>query len=76
VFLAGNYFGVIPYHGRFDGFGGAIVSDANTIIDAPELNINLSQKSVRGLNIINFDTKDYLLITIHNDKAEVYEFTQ
>ncbi|MDH7447929.1 VCBS repeat-containing protein [Aquimarina sp. 2201CG14-23] len=76
VLMAGNYFGVIPYHGRFDGFGGAILKDKNTIVTAAELHINLSQKSVRELNIINFENKDYLLITIHNGKAEIYEILQ
>ncbi|MBQ0734407.1 VCBS repeat-containing protein [Aquimarina celericrescens] len=74
VFMAGNYFGLIPYHGRFDGFGGAILQKEGKVIKANELNINLTQKLVRGLNIINFDGKDYLLITINNRKAEIYEF--
>ncbi|MBW1295458.1 VCBS repeat-containing protein [Aquimarina litoralis] len=73
VFLAGNYFGVIPYHGRFDGFAGAILKTGNTVVNTSELGINLSQKSVRGLNIINFANKEYLLITINNEKAELYE---
>ncbi len=73
IFMAGNYFGVIPYHGKFDGFGGALLRTNDEIIDGTVLNVNLSQKSIRGLNIINFDTKDYLLITIHNEKAEIYE---
>ncbi len=76
VFMAGNYFGVIPYHGRFDGFGGAVLQDENSIIGGEELNINLTQKSVRGLNIINFANNDYLLITINDEKAEVYEFSE
>ncbi len=76
VFLAGNYFGVIPYHGRFDGFAGALLQQNDKIINADQLNINLTQKSVRGLNIINFTDKEYLLITINNEKAEMYEFTK
>ncbi len=76
VLLAGNYFGVVPYHGRFDGFAGAIVGKDALIIKAQELGINLSQKSVRGLNIINFVNKDYLLITLNNGKAEIYEMFQ
>ncbi len=76
VLMAGNYFGVIPYHGRFDGFAGAILEEGASIIEAKELNINLSQKSVRGLNIINFADKDYILITLNNGKAEVYEMLQ
>ncbi len=73
VFLGGNYFGVIPYHGRFDGFAGAILQNDTTIINANILNVNLTQKSVRGLNIINFDNKEYLLITVNNGKIEIYE---
>ncbi|WP_298545302.1 VCBS repeat-containing protein [uncultured Aquimarina sp.] len=73
VFMAGNYFGVIPYHGRFDGFAGAMIEGDTSLIEAQELHINLSQKSVRGLNIINFVNKDYLLITLNNGKAEIYE---
>ncbi|MHA7056375.1 VCBS repeat-containing protein [Aquimarina sp. M1] len=76
VLMAGNYFGVAPYHGRFDGFGGAILESNNSVIEAHELDINLSQKSVRGLNIINFVNKDYLLITLNNGKAEIYEMLQ
>ncbi|WP_425547611.1 VCBS repeat-containing protein [Aquimarina gracilis] len=76
VFLAGNYFGVIPYHGRFDGFAGAILQNDSLVIDANNLNINLTQKSVRGLNIINFDNKEYLLITINNGKVEIYELNK
>ncbi|WP_027394961.1 VCBS repeat-containing protein [Aquimarina latercula] len=76
VLLAGNYFGVIPYHGRFDGFAGAIIGKDALLIKAQELGINLSQKSVRGLNIINFVNKDYLLITLNNGKAEIYEMFQ
>ncbi|WP_378178839.1 VCBS repeat-containing protein [Aquimarina sp. SS2-1] len=76
VLLAGNYFGVIPYHGRFDGFAGAVLGSDTEVIEARELNINLSKKSVRGLNIINFVNKDYLLVTINNGKAEIYEMLQ
>ncbi|WP_298310455.1 VCBS repeat-containing protein [uncultured Aquimarina sp.] len=76
VFMAGNYFGVIPYHGRFDGFAGAMMKGDTSLIDAQELHINLSQKSARGLNIINFVNKDYLLITLNNGKAEIYEMLQ
>ncbi len=76
VFMAGNYFGMIPYHGRFDGFAGAIMKEDTSVIEARELGINLSQKSVRGLNIINFVNKDYLLITLNNGKAEIHEILQ
>ncbi len=75
VFMAGNYFGVIPYHGRFDGFAGAILQKNEVILDATKLNVNLTQKSIKGLNIINFANKKYLLITVNNGKAEVYEFS-
>ncbi|GAA4275611.1 VCBS repeat-containing protein [Aquimarina mytili] len=75
VLLAGNYFGVIPYHGRFDGFAGAMLQINETSSNANTLHINLTQKAVRGLNIINFGNKEYLLITINHGKVEVYEFS-
>ncbi len=74
VLMAGNYFGVIPYHGRWDGFAGAILQNEETNSNVNTLDINLTQKAVRGLNIINFGTKEYLLITINHGKTEVYEF--
>ncbi len=74
VFMAGNYFGLIPYHGRFDSFAGAMLQKEEKVVTANELNVNLTQKLVRGLNIINFEGKDHLLITINDGKAEIYEF--
>ncbi|TSE07833.1 VCBS repeat-containing protein [Aquimarina algiphila] len=76
VLMAGNYFGVIPYHGRFDSFAGAVLQKNGDVIEGSELNINLTQKSVRGLNIINFAAHTYLLITINNAESEIYEFSK
>ncbi len=76
VLVAGNHFGVIPYHGRFDGFSGAIVQKGGKISTGDQLNINLTQKLVRGLDIVNFDDKDYLLVTINNAKPEMYEMVR
>ncbi len=73
VFAAGNYFGVTPYHSRFDGFSGALIKNAKTIYLGNQIGIDLTQKAVRHLNIINFNGKKYLLATINNKKAEVYE---
>jgi len=73
VFAAGNYFGVKPYHSRFDSFSGALIKNETTVIPCYKLGIDLSQKAVRALNIIKFNNKSYLLITINNNHAEVYE---
>jgi hypothetical protein len=73
VFAAGNYFGVTPYHSRFDGFAGALIKDNKTIYLGNQVGIDLSQKAVRHLDIITFNGKKYLLVTINNKKAEVYE---
>jgi hypothetical protein len=73
VFAAGNYFGVTPYHSRFDGFAGALIKNANTVYLGNEIGIDFTQKAVRHLNIINFKGKNYLLATINNKKAELYE---
>ena len=73
VFAAGNYFGVTPYHSRFDGFSGALIKNQKTIYLGNQIGIDLTQKAVRHLDIITFNGKKYLLVTINNKKAEVYE---
>lgn len=73
VFAAGNYFGVSPYHSRFDGFSGALIKNQNSIYLGNQVGIDLTQKAVRHLDIIHFKGKKYLLVTINNKKAEVYE---
>jgi hypothetical protein len=73
IFVAGNYFGVKPFHGRFDSFSGALISSESDIIPAHQIGINLSQKSVRDLNIIKLNNQSYLLVSINNDTAEVYK---
>lgn len=73
VFAAGNYFGVTPYQSRFDGFAGALIKDEKTIYLGNQVGIDLSRKAVRHLDIITFNNKKYLLVTINNKKAEVYE---
>lgn len=73
VFTAGNYFGVTPYHSRFDGFSGALIKSQKKIYLGNQVGIDLSQKAVRHLDIIPFNGKQYLLVTINNNKAEVYE---
>ena len=46
------------------------------VINDKNLNLNLTQKSVRGLNIINFENKEHLLITINDEKVEVHEIVE
>ncbi|MFV5691620.1 VCBS repeat-containing protein [Flavobacterium sp. LT1R49] len=73
VFAAGNYFGVSPYHSRFDGFSGALIKNEKTIYLGNQIGVDLTQKAVKHLDIINLNNKKYLLITINNNKTEVYE---
>lgn len=73
VLAAGNYFGVKPFHGRLDSFPGALLkSDGSSTLGYP-LGLDLAQKSVRHLTVLSLHTKDYLLVTFNNDKAQVYQ---
>jgi hypothetical protein len=76
VFTAGNYFGVTPYHSRFDGFSGALIKDQKTIYLGNQIGIDLTKKAVRHLDVINLNGKKHLLVTINNKKAEVYELSK
>jgi hypothetical protein len=72
VFAAGNYFGVTPYHSRFDGFPGALIKNTKTQILGNTLGIDLSRKAVSQLQVVTVQGKRYLLVVINNQKAEVY----
>lgn len=73
VLVAGNYFGVSPYHGRFDSFPGALIFNENKIILGNKIGLDFSQKAVKKLNIIKVQNKSYVLATINNDSAQVYQ---
>ena len=75
VLAAGNFFGVAPYHGRFDSFSGALIQSAEDVTLGNELGLDLNLKSARHLNIININKKPYLLVTFNNDKAQLYEIS-
>jgi len=72
VLMAGNYFGVQPFHGRFGSFGGALIKDENDILLGKMIGLNFMNKSARHLNILNVDGNDYLLVTINGGKAQLY----
>ncbi len=73
VLAAGNYFGVTPFHGKFDSFPGALIKNENNIISGNKIGLKFSDKAIKKLNIIYLNKKPYLLTTINNDKAQVYE---
>ncbi len=73
ILAAGNYFGVIPFHGRFDSFSGALIKNKDEIISGHLIGLDFAQKSIRHLNIITLNKKPYLLVTINDDMAQVYE---
>ena len=73
VLLGGNYFGVKPYHGRFDSFSGAMIKNENEVILGNTLGLDFANRSLRHLNIVTFNDKDYLLATFNNEKVQVYE---
>ena len=73
LLAGGNYFGIQPFHGRFDAFAGALIKNENEIYLGNQIGLDMSGKSVRHLNIIQLQNKPYLLVTINNDMAQVYE---
>ncbi|HZJ19876.1 MAG TPA: FG-GAP-like repeat-containing protein, partial [Pricia sp.] len=72
ILAAGNYFGVKPYHGRFDSFPGALIKNVNEVILGNRIGLDFSMKSVRNLQILRCGGRNYLLATINNGPAQVY----
>lgn len=70
--MAGNYFGVKPYHGRFDSFSGALLKDEKTVTLGHFLGLDFAQKSARDLRVISVNNNPYLLATFNNTRAQVY----
>ncbi|MEM6892660.1 MAG: VCBS repeat-containing protein [Bacteroidota bacterium] len=73
VLIGGNYFGVKPYHGRFDAFSGALLKDENTIILGNRLGLDFTKKSLRHLATITMNGSNYLLAVFNNQPIEVYQ---
>ncbi|NND10307.1 MAG: VCBS repeat-containing protein [Flavobacteriaceae bacterium] len=73
VLVGGNYFGVTPFHGRFDSFPGALIKNEESIILGNKLGLDFSDKAIRHLNIIKLNSKRYLMATINNDQVQIYE---
>jgi hypothetical protein len=76
VLVGGNYFGVTPFHGRFNAFSGAIIKDKNNIELTPNLGMSFSNKAVKNLSIIHLKNEPYLMVTFNNKKVEVYEISK
>ncbi len=73
IVCAGNYFGVTPYHGKFDSFTGALIKDENNVISGHKIGLDFFNKVVTDLTTINFNNKEYLIAIINNGKLQVYE---
>ena len=73
VLAGGNYFGVIPFHGRYDSFPGAMIDSDTEFQMANTLGLDLSLRSVRHLKVIKHNNQPYLLVINNNDDAVVYE---
>lgn len=73
VLCAGNYFGVKPYHGRFDGFLGALISENNTIELGHNIGLDFFNKAVTQLKTITVNNEQYLIAVIHNDDVQIYQ---
>ena len=52
---------------------GALIKNSQNISLGYTLGLNLHNKSVRHLDLLNAFDKTYLLVTFNNDAAEVYE---
>ncbi|WP_343488045.1 VCBS repeat-containing protein [Allomuricauda sp. d1] len=72
VLAGGNYFGVKPYHGRFDSFSGALINNENDIILGGHLGLDFTQKSIRHLEILTVDETPYLMVVNNNDQVDIY----
>lgn len=75
VLVAGNYFGVKPFHGRFDSFSGALIKSENDVLLGNAIGLEFALHSVRHLNIITLNNRPFVLATMNNGKVQVYKLS-
>ncbi len=73
IICGGNYFGVKPYHGRFDGFLGAMISSDKTIKLGNTVGLDFFNKAVTKLETITINNNQYLIAVIHNEDVQIYK---
>ncbi len=73
VLCAGNYFGIKPYHGRFDSFSGALILDQNNIKLGNAIGLDFFNKAVSKLRTITVNNNIYLIALINNDNVQIYQ---
>ncbi|MEN1784381.1 MAG: VCBS repeat-containing protein [Bacteroidota bacterium] len=73
VLVAGNYFGVKPYHGRFDSFPGALIHHAKDIVLGGNLGLDFTQKSARHLSVLSLQKRNYLLVVYNDNEVAIYQ---
>lgn len=76
LLAGGNYFGVKPFHGRFGSFSGAMIKHKKNVVLGYEIGLDLTNKSVRNLNIITLQNRPYLLVTFNNEEAQAYKLNK
>ena len=73
ILMGGNYFGITPYHGKFDALGGFLLKKDRKLVNTADLGLNFFQKMVKNLSIVYVNKVPYLLVTYNNAKAELYK---
>ena len=76
VLAGGNYFGTKPYHGRFDSFPGALIFNQKDSSLGGDLGLDFTQKSLRHLDVLTVNNKNYLLAVYNNQKTEIYHINK
>jgi hypothetical protein len=73
LLVAGNYNGVIPFHGRMDGFKGAFIFKDDHIVSGEEIGLDFYNKVINQLGEITINNKPYLVAVEHNGEVQFYE---
>lgn len=74
LMLAGNYFGVQPFHGRYGSFSGAVLRSGGDIVSGHNAGLRFMNRSVRDLHVVPHGDSRYLIATVNNDSVQVYKF--
>ncbi|WP_299109260.1 VCBS repeat-containing protein [uncultured Winogradskyella sp.] len=73
ILAAGNYKGITPFHGKLDGFKGALILGENQALMGDEIGLDFYDKVINNIKIITINNQQYLVTVVHNDKLQFYK---
>jgi enediyne biosynthesis protein E4 len=73
VLLAGNFFGLPPYNGKFDTNTGYVLQQRGNNLSGIELGLNFGNLEIKHLKTVSIGQNTYLIVVVNNGTSQIYK---